>query len=166
MHSRLSSKEMPSVNQRPSTPFNILIIYEDFVTGKRAKNGLDYLAEELGDEFEFRHSMWRLGILQNSKLNILAAPALAEADLLIISLRSEGQIPAKIRMLIDAWLAEKGTRDCALVALFEAEAASPHSSVYACLANLARLHGLDLLEQTLNDTESQEEKLLKLVWVF
>ena len=166
MQFHLSFREAPSGNQGPPTPFKVLIMYEDFGTGKRAKKGLDYVAEELGNDFEFRHSMWRLDILQDPKLNILAAPALAEADLLIISLRGEGQIPAKIRVLIDTWLAEKANRDCALVALFEAAASATRSSVYACLANLARQHGLDFLEQAVSEPEDQEEPSLKLVWVF
>ena len=166
MQYHLSFRETPSGNQSPPTPFKVLIMYEDFGTGKRAKKGLDYVAEELGNDFEFRHSMWRLDILQDPKLNILAAPALAEADLLIISLRGEGQIPAKIRVLIDTWLAEKANRDCALVALFEAAASATRSSVYACLANLARQHGLDFLEQAVSEPEDQEEPSLKLVWVF
>jgi hypothetical protein len=159
-------REMPCGKQSSPTPFNVLIMYEDFGTGKRAKRGLDCVAEELGNDFEFRHTMWRLDILQDPKLNILAAPALAEADLLIISLRAEGQIPAKIRVLIDMWLAEKINRDGALVALFEAKASETRGSVYACLANLARRHGLDFLVQTVGEPENQEEPSLKLVWVF
>ena len=55
--------------------------------------------------------MWRLDILQDPKLNILAAPALAEADLLIISLRGEGNLPTKIRALIDERLAQTTNHD-------------------------------------------------------
>jgi hypothetical protein len=141
-------------------------MYEDFGTGKRAKKGLDYVAEELGNDFEFRHSMWRLDILLDPKLNALAAPALAEADLLIISLRGEGQLPAKIRALIDTRLAEKANRDCALVALFEGAACATRGPLYACLANLARQQGLDFFEQAVSEPEDQEEPSLKLTWVF
>jgi hypothetical protein len=52
---------MLSGNRSPFSPFNVMIMYEDFGTGKRAKKGLDYVAE---------------------------------ADLLIISLRGDGQLPA------------------------------------------------------------------------
>jgi hypothetical protein len=156
---------MPSNNQEsPPVPFNVFIMYEDFETGKRAKNGLDYVAEQLGNDVEFRLTMWRLDVLQDPKVNLLAAPALAEADLLIISLREEGQIPAKIRVLIDTRLDEN--RDCALVALFETTAATVRSSVYACLANLARQHELDFFEEAANEPGDQEEASLKLVWVF
>ena len=157
---------MLSGKRNPPTPFNVVIMYEDFGSGRRAKKGLDYVAEELGDGLEFRHSMWRLDILQDPKLNVLAAPALAEADLLIISLCGDGQLPAKIRALIDERLAQTTNQACALVALFESVASATRSSVYSCLANLARQHGLDFFEQTLNDAEDHEGPALKLVWVF
>ena len=157
---------MPFGDRNPPTPFNVLTMYEDFGTVKRAKKALDYVAEELGNDLEFRHSMWRLDILQDPKLNVLAAPALAEADLLIISLRGEGELPAKIRALIDTRLVEKTNRDCALVALFEGAASATRSPVYACLANLARQHGLDFFEQAVGEPEDQQGPLLKLVWVF
>ena len=166
MQSLLLSQEMLSGDRSPSTPFNVVIMYEDFETGKRAKKGLDYVAEELGNDLEFRHSMWRLDILQDPKLKVRATPALAEADLLIISLRGEGQLPAKIRALIDERLAQTVNHQCALVALFEGSSPATRSSVYAFLATLARQHGLDFFEQALNDAEDDEGPSLKLVWVF
>jgi hypothetical protein len=78
--------EMLSGRHSQPTRFNVVIFYEDFGTGVRAKKGLDYVAEELGNDLEFRHSMWRLDVLQEPKLDPMAAPALAEADLLLISL--------------------------------------------------------------------------------
>ena len=165
MQSLLLSQEMVSGDRSPSTPFNVVIVYEDFETGKRAKKGLDYVAEELGNDLEFRHSMWRLDILQDAKLNVLAA-ALTEADLLIISLRGEGQLPSKIRALINERLVQTVNHQCALVALFEGAAPATRSSVYACLATLARQHGLDFFEQSLSDAEDHERPSLKLVWVF
>ena len=52
------------------------------------------------------------------------------------------------------------------MALFASVASATRSSVYCCLANLARQHGLDFFEQTLNDAEDHEGPALKLVWVF
>jgi hypothetical protein len=157
---------MLSGDKSPPTPFNVMIMYEDFETGKRAKKGLDYVAEELGNDLEFRHSMWRLDILQDPKLNVLATPALAEADLVIISLRGERQLPAEIRALIDERLAQTANHGYALVALFEGAASATRSSVYACLANLAREHRLELFEQALSDAEDRGEPSLRLVWAF
>jgi hypothetical protein len=163
--------EMLSRRSHP-TRFNVVIMYEDFGTGRRAEKGLDYVAEELGNDLEFRHSMWRLDILQEPKLNAMVAPALAEADLLLISLRADRQLPVKIRALIDERLAQTANHDCALVALFESTHSVIRSSVYACLANLARQHRLDFFEQALSDSGDRGESSLngepslKLVWVF
>ena len=68
--------EMLHGRRSPPTPFNVVIMYEDFGTGTRAKKALDYVAEEIGNGFEFRHSLWRLDVLQDPKLDVLTAPAL------------------------------------------------------------------------------------------
>ena len=165
MRSLLLSQGMLSGERSPSIPFNVVTMYEDFATGKRAKKGLDFVTEELGHGLEFRHSMWRLDILQDPKLKVLATPALAEADLLIISLRGERQLPAKIYVLIGEWLAVKSDRNRALVALFESTASETDSVVYVRLAHLALENELDLFEQAFSDAEDQEASL-KLIWVF
>jgi hypothetical protein len=42
--------------------FNVVLMYEDLETRERGKKSLEYLGEEFGSDFEFRHSMWRLDI--------------------------------------------------------------------------------------------------------
>jgi hypothetical protein len=168
MQSVLSSQEMPCGERIPPATFNVVIVYEDSATWKRAKKGLDYVAQEFGTDFELRHSMWRSDILQDPdpKLSARAAPSLAESDLLMISLRDERPLPAKIRALIDEGLAQTVNHECALVALFEDAASATHSSLYARLATRARQHGLDFFEQAICEAEDQKEPSLKLVWVF
>ena len=166
MQSLLLSREMQSGARRMPVIFNVVLIYEDFETRERAKKSLDYLGKEFGSDFEFRHSMWRLDILQDPKLNALAAPSLAEAGLLLVSLRCERQLPDRVRALIDERLAQIVNPECALVAPFEGSAPATRSSVYACLATLARQHGLDFFEQASSEAEDQAEPSLKLVWAF
>ena len=157
---------MPSGERSSPATFNVVLIYEDFETRERARKSLDYLGQEFGNDFEFRLTMWRLDVLQDPKLNALAAPSLAEADLLIVSLRCERQVPDKILALIDERLAQTVNPECALVAPFERSAPLTRSSVYGCLATLARRHGFDLFEQAISDAEDQAEPSLKLVWAF
>jgi hypothetical protein len=163
MQSLSSSREMASGERSPPTTFNVVIVYEDFATRKQARKGLDYVAEEFGNDFGLRHSMWRLDILQNPKLSARAAPSLAESDLLMISLCGERPLPAKIRALIDERLVQTVNHECALVELFEDAASATHSSVNACLATRARQHGLDFFEQAISEAEDQKEPSLKLV---
>lgn len=132
MQSLFLSREILSGHRRPPTLFNVVVMYEDVQTGRRAKKGLDYVAEELGNDLEFRRSMWRLDALQEPTLNAMAMPALAEADLLIISLRGDSQLPSKIRALIDKRLAQTTNHDCAVVAL--SEGVTPRPGVRCTLA--------------------------------
>jgi hypothetical protein len=165
MQSLLSSGVMPSGERHPAAKFNVVIMYEDFGTRKQAKKGLEYVAAEFGNDFEIRHRMWRLDILQDPKLSARMAPSLAKSDLLMISLRGEGRLSAQIRMLIDERLAQAENRATALAVLFEGSSTAIRSSVYACLATLARQHKLDFFEQRLSKAEDQEASSLKLVWV-
>ena len=166
MQSLFLSREIRSSHRSPPTLFNVVIMYEDLRTGRRAKKGLDYIAEELGNDLEFGRSMWRLDALQEPTLKAMAMPALAEADLLIISLRGDSQLPSKIRALIDERLAQTTNHDCAVVALFEGVTPATRSSVYSCLGKLARQHNLDFFEQELGEAEDRAEPSLKLIWVF
>ena len=162
----LLSREMPSGERSSPATFNVVLIYEDCETRERARKSLDYSGQEFGNDFEFRHTIWRLDVLQDPKLNALGAPSLAEADLLIVSLRCERQIPDKILALIDERLAQTVNPECALVAPFERSAPATLSSVYACLATLARRNGFDFFGQAVSDAEDQAEPSLKLVWAF
>jgi len=130
MQSVLSSQEMPS-GERIPTIFNVVIMYEDFATWKQAKKGLDYVAEEFGNDFELRLAApgGCPTATSGPELSALAAPSLVESDLLMISLRSERPLPAKIRALIDEGLAQTVNHECALVALFEDAPSATHSSV-------------------------------------
>jgi hypothetical protein len=162
----LPSREIPSGERNPLAKFNVVIVYEDFGTRKQAKKCLAYVAEEFGSDFEIGHRMWRLDILQDPKLSGRAALSLSKSDLLIISIRGEHRLSVKTRALIDERLAEAENRASALVVLFEGAATATRSSVYACLATLARRHGLDFFEQGITEKEGQEALSLKLVWVF
>ena len=92
--------------------------------------------------------------------------SLAEADLIIVSLRCERQVPDQILALIDERLAQTVNPEFALVAPFERSAPATPSSVYACLATLARRNGFDFFEQAVSEAEDQAEPSLKLVWAF
>src|SRR5260370_36565068 len=95
MQSLMLSQKILFGERSPPTPFNVVIMYEDFGSGKRAKKGLDYVAEELGNDLEFRHSMWRFDILQDPEINGLAGPPLPPAELLIIFLPRGGRVLPK-----------------------------------------------------------------------
>jgi hypothetical protein len=55
MQSLFLSRARPSAERSLPATFNVVLMYEDFETRERAKKSLDYLEEEFGNDFEFRH---------------------------------------------------------------------------------------------------------------
>ena len=98
--------------------FNVVIVYEDFETGKHAKRTYDFLVENLGRECQFSNQMWKFDVLSISKLREMAVKDAVQADVIIISSHGGDELPEPVKAWIESWLAERGTA-MALVALFE-----------------------------------------------
>jgi hypothetical protein len=151
----------------PSSQFSVVIIYEDFTTGRRAQKGCDLLASEFGEECEFNHSLWRSDLLADPHLETCIISKVAQADLVIISVHSK--LFGGISAVVNAWAAEKEHRDNVLMVVFDqTEAYSfQRNLAFARLLALARRCGLDFFEQTVGGREEdQHAEQLKLVWVF
>jgi hypothetical protein len=97
-------------------PFNIVIVYEDFETGKQAKRTFDFLAEHLQGECQFTNQMWKFDVLNIPRLREMAAKDAAAADIVIISCHARNELAPEVKAWIELWLAEKNNT-IALVAL-------------------------------------------------
>src|ERR1041384_5188943 len=86
---------------------NVVIAYEDFETGKRAKKTCDFLAQNLGDDCRLSHQMWKFDVLGIPKLREMAAKDAAQADMVIISCHGSNELPIELKAWIELWLAEK-----------------------------------------------------------
>lgn len=84
--------------------FNVVIAYEDFETGKQAKQIYDFLVEHLGSGCPFANQMWKFDILNLPPLHEVAVRDARRADIVIVSTRS-GRLPARVRAWLQAWLA-------------------------------------------------------------
>jgi hypothetical protein len=104
----------------PSPPggFRVVILYEDFVTGLRARKLCDLLAEGLGAKGPWEPALWRWDALQDPTLQRRVGRAVARADLLMLSVHRH--LPAvPTGTLLDAWLAARAHRVSRLVALVD-----------------------------------------------
>ena len=149
---------------RPSPPgaFRVVILYEDFATGLRARKVGHLLAEALGARGRCEPELWRCDVLQDPTLQRRAAREVARADLLILSVHRH--LPAvPTGALLDAWLAAKARRASHLVALVDGTGA--RGSAAACLCELAWRRGLDCREQLIDDPEGSDQGSLELVWL-
>lgn len=150
MQTSSSDRNEPELNHdfqnRPS--FNIVIVYEDFTAGKHAKETYDYLASQLGVDYEFTNQMWKFDVLGNSKMRGLAVKDATTADLIVISTHGMGDLPAGVTAWIEEWLAQPRNA-MALVTLVD----RPHiggdefAGVRAYLQDVARKAGMDFFAQ-------------------
>lgn len=124
--------------------FNVVIVYEDFETGKNAKRTYDYLASNLGDDCEFSNQMWKFDVLSLPKLARIAAQDAVEADIILVATHG-GQLPRQVKEWLEAW-ASNGTKALALVALCDGEPAAAHLAI-TTLRDAARRAGTQFFAQ-------------------
>ena len=103
----------------PRLPFELVVAYEDEITRSRAIALYENLAGHLNNDHEVRYSWWKFHFLYDPALLKRAITAAIDADLIIVALRDAGEPPWIARNWIEKWLAGKGRRDGALVALVE-----------------------------------------------
>ena len=96
---------------------NVVILFEDIAAGKRAKKIYDCLVLHLKD-FEFDYEVWKFDILENAKLQELAASDAAAADIIIIAMHGDTEFPAHIKAWFDLWVGQNGN-PMALVVLYD-----------------------------------------------
>jgi hypothetical protein len=148
-------------------PFRVVLLYEDFATGKRARKAYRFLAGPSGAGGGFDHGAWRCGSLEGRHLQSRAACEVARADLVILSVHRD--LPAGTGALLGAWLAGKRRRDSALVAMVDdagAPAIKAGGSAPARLARLARHHGLSFVHERFEVLDGPGRGSWEVVWVF
>jgi hypothetical protein len=97
---------------------NVLTLFEDLDTGKRAKQIYDYLAEHLGSDFRLNHQVWNLNVLASPILRELAAKDASESDILIISLHGQRELSPEAKSWLELWIGQRSA-PIGLVALFD-----------------------------------------------
>jgi hypothetical protein len=106
-----------SISETPPV-FNVVLVFEDFNTGKRAKRAYDFLAANLTHEWQLISQMWKFEVLSIPELRELAAKDAAMANLIIVSSRGDRELPDPVKDWIEMWLGYGGDA-VALVALFD-----------------------------------------------
>jgi hypothetical protein len=80
------------------------IIYDEFLSGARAKQFAERLAEQIGCTCRLSESLWRSDLFDRPTIAGAAACATAECDYLIVSLRGDHVLPPAARRWIEAVL--------------------------------------------------------------
>jgi hypothetical protein len=117
MHYTAFYPPIGSSDLEPDPIFNVVIAYEDFETGKQAKETYDFLVRNLGHECRFDNQMWKFDVLGIPKLREIAAKDVLMADIIIISCQGTHDLSPDVKAWINSWVYHQNNA-IALVALF------------------------------------------------
>lgn len=87
-----------------SSAIKVTVIYEDFLSGARARNFAERLADGLGSRCPLSESMWRCDLLDSPPIALEAAKAAEVCEYLIVSLRGDRALTSATRGWIEALL--------------------------------------------------------------
>ena len=148
MQQNLRCSSLLPRGETASADFNVVIAYEDFETGNRARRTCDLLAETLGSSCRFSSQMWKFEILGMPKLREMAVHDAGLADIIIVSCHGSNELPAGVKTWLDLWLEQK-SETLALVALFNAPAQDPNQAdgIREYLAQVARRGEMEYFAQ-------------------
>jgi hypothetical protein len=124
----MQARFQPHLPERAETPvipcLSVLILYEDFGTGLRAKHSLDMLPKQGPAPAPWSTKLWRIDLLSDPLLGEQAVLEAAAADVIILSVHGRGELPAVVREWLNSWLGRKQNRPCVLGVLLDSEEAS------------------------------------------
>lgn len=136
-----SSADPPTV---PATAFGILMFYDNQGSAVRGLQLCNKQAETLGSEFTVQKAIWKLEWLNGSAICELACNEAAKANLIVISIERDFDLPLAVSERIEKVLSGTKNTPRALVALIKDQAArATENSTLLFLQKLAECQMLD-----------------------
>jgi hypothetical protein len=130
--------------------FNVMILYDELAAGQRAMQLFTSLADEHGDQFEFRPQIWRFEFIADPDWRPLVDEEALRADLFVVAMTGQTDLPAGVRAWFKTSLSAKQGAGAALVALLgkDGDLDTPASSRFHLLQQLAYENGLEFFSPT------------------
>jgi hypothetical protein len=134
--------------ERPS--LEVLLMYEDFSTGLRARRLLDEVVDSLHLEVDFQAELWRFDLLREPELLNRASDEAARADMVFLSAHGDNPLPPAVHLWLDRWRTRKGSDPCALAVVLDStpEEAPVRNRIVETLGTFAGPAGVDVFVQT------------------
>jgi hypothetical protein len=141
------SSQVPPAATEDDFTLNVMMVYQDFATRKWAAEMWERVAQSVGGD-NIQVSSWRIGDLVQPGSIADAVWSAAQADVIMIAVRSPGELPVELCVWIDAWLPRRTRSAGALVALIglppaASTARASHIQEYLCA--VARRGRLDFM---------------------
>jgi hypothetical protein len=131
----------------PDPIFNVVIAYEDFETGKQAKETYDFLVNNLRHECRFDNQMWKFDVLGISKLQEMAVKDALMADIIIISCHGTHELPPEVKGWIDSWVCGQSNAIALVALLGDASYDGDRNQIRDYLAQVARRARMEFFAQ-------------------
>jgi len=80
------------INEKGDSP-GVLLLYQDFSTGVRARQALDQVVRQFDLGADFKVVLWRFDLLREPEVRERAATEAATADIVFLSAHSLAEIP-------------------------------------------------------------------------
>lgn len=134
MNEAVDNPEEERVEPSKARRFEVVVAYEDFATGIRAKKAFDGIGvlRELGTDSNFNCKLWKFDILRIPRLKEMAADDAAEADIVLIAAHSGSELPAGVKHWIDMWATRERPGRRALVSLLDPQEAPSSERNQVC----------------------------------
>jgi len=112
---------LPEVDRIGSTAppiFEVLLAYQDFHSGIRAKEFFDRLVRNHGSLYRFLCHLWKFEVLAAPEFDGQAIAEALNADMIVIAPCAQAELPASVKRWIERWRHEPRSPG-ALVALLD-----------------------------------------------
>jgi hypothetical protein len=140
------SAQTASASKKVEPALSVAMVYQDPLTRHWAAELWNRVEQLVGHEGVCRQS-WKISGLADARVFADAVQAAAESDVLVVSVRDTGDLPADLDLWFEAWLPRRAGRAGALVALIGVPPQPDIQSgrAHAYLETVARRAGLDYL---------------------
>ncbi len=125
---KVSLMKAPKTGTRSAIAFrekrsrlHVVLVYEDFATGTRAKSLFDQLSDQPELNAVFSLNLWRFDLLREPELNRRAVENAATADIIVFSAHGQADPPAEIQLWFYHWLQKTGDQPAALVVSLDSD---------------------------------------------
>src|SRR5258706_519973 len=139
--------ELPSPEFEPRPQLNVLLVYEDLPTGRRAKQAIDHLLDHSDLDADVRFDLCNFDLLRDDRVNQQMANEAVKADIVVLSARGKRDLPLQVRSWIRRWFEKRGDGPAALVVSLDRSAKESDSSILSLLRELAEPAQVDVFTQ-------------------
>jgi hypothetical protein len=87
---------------------DVVLVYEDFSTGLRARQAFEQVVRQLEMEADFNVDLWEFDLLREPALRERAAKEAAKANILFLSAHGQGELPGTVNLWLKQWLEHRG----------------------------------------------------------